>query len=436
MNCFEAGEAALRCYPLGMPMVTTQPIMRLSDRVNSLKPSATLAVGAKIRDLQARGVDIIGFGAGEPDFDTPQSIKQVAIDALLAGKTKYTATEGELGARQAIAAKLQRENGIECSANDIVISNGAKHSIYLALQCLLDPGKGQHVLLPSPAWVSYPAMIELAGGETVEIPASIDNDFKITPSMLERAIDQSGERAAAIIINTPNNPCGTMYSPDELRALGEVLAPHEHITIITDEIYEKLIYGEDAHFSLGLMPQLADRVITVNGLSKAYAMTGWRVGYACALAPGTGNGLAKAMATLQGQMTSNITSFIYPAIIEALTNCAESVERMRCTFAERATLIHRLLRSIPGVKCPQPTGAFYVFPDISAHFGTTSPGGRPIESALLFADALVEEAHVAVVPGEDFLGGGERHVRLSFACSTKNIEEGCRRIDQWVRSLK
>ena len=406
--------------------------MRLSDRVNSLKPSATLAVGAKIRELQSRGVDIIGFGAGEPDFDTPGSIKQAAIDALLAGKTKYTATEGELSARQAIAAKLKRENGIECSAADVVINAGAKHSIYLALQCLLDPGKGQQVLLPSPAWVSYPAMIELAGGETVEIPAPIDNDFKITPGTLQRAIDRSGERAAAIIINTPNNPCGTMYSPDELRALGEVLSEHEHITIITDEIYEKLIYGNDAHFSLGSMSQLADRVVTVNGLSKAYAMTGWRVGYACA----PGNGISKAMATLQGQMTSNITSFIYPAIIEALTNCSESVEEMRCAFAERAALIHRLLTAIPGIKCPQPTGAFYVFPDISAYFGKVSPGGKRITAALSFAGALLEEAHVAVVPGEDFGGGGQRHIRLSFACSTNNIEEGCRRIDQWVRSLK
>lgn len=401
--------------------------MKLSDRVNSLKPSATLAVDAKFKSLRSAGVDVIGFGAGEPDFDTPPNIKQAAIDALLAGKTKYAPTEGELAARTAIAQKLKRENGINCTANDIIISVGGKHSIYLALQCLLDPGKGQQVILLTPAWVSYRPMAELAGAEVVEVPGHAENDFKVTPEQLAKAITS---RTAAVIVNSPSNPCGTMYSPDELRALAQALQSHEHVTIITDEIYEKLIYGKVPHFSLASLPELADRVITVNGLSKAFAMTGWRIGYTCASAA-----FIKAMTKLQGQMTSNITSFCYPAIVEAITNSAASVEQMRCRFAQRAKLIHDQITRIPGVKCPRPTGAFYVFPDIGACFGKRSPGGKRVESALAFAEALLEEAKVAVVPGEDFGEIARSHVRLSFACSDQNIIEGCRRMDDWVRSL-
>jgi len=407
--------------------------MRLSDRVNSIKPSATLAVDAKVKALRAQGIDVIGFGAGEPDFDTPQPVKQAAIDALLGGKTKYTATEGDPASRAAIAAKLKRENGIDCdpSGADIIISDGAKHSIYLALQCLLDPGKHQQVIVPTPAWVSYRPMIELAGGEVVEVPGAIDRDFKITPRQLENAITS---QTAGIIINSPSNPCGTMYSPDELRALADLLAKHDQITIITDEIYEKLIYGDVKHFSLGSIPALAQRVVTINGMSKAYAMTGWRIGYTCAI--GDGRHLIKAMTKLQGQMTSNITSFNYPAIVEALAHCNQSVEKMRLKFAERAALIYERVAAMPGLVCPKPTGAFYVFPDISAHFGKTSPGQRKIDTALSFAESLLEDAKVAVVPGEDFGQCARNHVRLSFACSNENIIEGCRRIAQWLDQLR
>jgi aspartate aminotransferase len=435
--------------------------MQLSDRAKSVKPSATLAVDAKVKKLKSEGVDVIGFGAGEPDFDTPQNIKDVAIAALNAGKTKYAPTEGDPAARVAIAAKLKKENGIECTADDIIISNGGKHSLYLALQCLLDPGKGQKVILPTPAWVSYRPMAELAGGEVIEVPGAVENDFKITPRQLEQAITPD---ASVFIINSPSNPCGTMYTPEELRALADVLKKHEQITVITDEIYEKLIYGDAKHFSLGSIPELAHRVLTVNGMSKAYAMTGWRIGYACcpSLLPpgeesgvsarmvsdagsrtpspqpspkGRGGNLIKAMAKLQGQMTSNITTFSYPAIIEAINNSAEPVEQMRRRFAQRAILIHARISAMPGLRCPKPTGAFYVFPDISAHFGKTSPGGRQITSALTFAEALLEEAKVAVVPGEDFGEIARNHVRLSFACSEQNIEEGCRRIHEWLRQM-
>lgn len=409
--------------------------MQLSNRVNSIKPSSTLAVDSKVKALRAQGENVIGLGAGEPDCDTPPNIKQAAIDALNAGKTKYTATEGEPAARQAIAAKLKRDNNITCdpSGSEIIISDGAKHSVYLALQCLLDPGRNQQVILPTPAWVSYRPMIELAGGEVVELPGDISNDFKITPAQLAKAITP---RTAAVIINTPSNPCGTMYSPDELRGLADVLIRHDNITIITDEIYERLIYSEVKHFSLGSIPALAQRTITINGLSKAYAMTGWRIGYACC--PGEGSKIIKAMTKLQGQMTSNITSFAYPAIVEALGvgKSEQSVERMRQTFARRAELIYEKINAMPGINCARPTGAFYVFPDISAHFGKTSPSGKKIDSALAFAETLLDEAKVAVVPGEDFGACAKNHVRLSFACSEQNIIEGCQRIDHWLGQLQ
>ncbi len=415
-------------------MKVCHPPRRLSDRVRQLKPSATLAVTARVKQLKDQGVDVIGFGAGEPDFDTPAALKQAAVDALHAGHTHYMPVAGEPGARQAIAEKLSSENGIACTADDIVITVGAKHAVYLALQCLLDPGRGQTVLIPTPAWVSYRPMVELAGGDVVEVPGATDRDFKITEQQLEEAIT---DQTAAVIINSPSNPCGTMYAPQELRALAAVLEDHPRITIITDEIYEKLVYGEFEHFSLGSLESLADRVVTINGLSKAYAMTGWRIGYACAPSSGEAGDLplAKAMAKLQGQMTSNITSFCYAAVVEAIKNGAADVERMRGTFAERAALMHERLVAMPGMLCPRPTGAFYVFPDISAYFGKRTRDGRTIDSALSFTEGLLEEAKVAVVPGEDFGECARGHVRLSFACSNEDIKEGCRRMDGWLRSL-
>jgi len=413
-------------------METTNPTLHLSHRVQNLKPSATLAVSALVRRLRAEGRDVIGFGVGEPDFDTPDNIQQAAIDALRAGATRYMPVAGEPKARETIAEKLREENGIACSPDDIVITVGAKHALYLALQCLLDSGDDREVIVPTPAWVSYRPMVELAGGNVVEVPGALDNDYKITPAQLEAAITP---RTAVLMINSPSNPCGTMYGPDELRALADVLEPHGRITVLTDEIYEKIIYGEARHFSLGSIGAIADRVVTINGLSKAYAMTGWRIGYACAPASGDVS-LAKAMAKLQGQMTSNITSFCYAAIVEALTNSAASVEQMRCAFADRARLMYERVKALPGVRCPRPTGAFYVFPDISAHVGKQTPAGRAIDSSSAFAEALVEEAGVGVVPGAAFGDAGEGHVRLSFACSTEQIEEGCRRLDEWLGTLR
>ncbi|MHC4218185.1 MAG: pyridoxal phosphate-dependent aminotransferase [Planctomycetota bacterium] len=407
-------------------MKTTNAPQRLSQRVRNLKPSATFAVAALVRRLRDEGRDVIGFGTGEPDFDTPGNISEAAINSLRAGTTHYMPVAGEPLARQTIAEKLHRENGITCTPDDVVITVGGKHALYLVLHSLLDPGDEREVIVPTPAWVSYRPMVELAGGNVIEVPGALENDYKITPDQLERAITP---RTAALMINSPSNPCGTMYTPDELRGLIEVVEPHDRITILSDEIYEKLVYGEAQHFSPGSIPGVADRVVTINGLSKAYAMTGWRIGYACA------GSVAKAMIKLQGQMTSNITSFCYAAIVEALTNSDAPVEQMRRTFAERARLMHDRVQAMPGIRCPRPTGAFYVFPDVSAHIGKQSPKGRAIDSSSAFAEALVEEANVGVVPGAAFGGAGEGHVRLSFACSNDQIEEGCRRMDKWLRTL-
>jgi len=409
--------------------------MRLSQRVAQLKPSATLAVSARVRQLKAEGVDVIGFGTGEPDFDTPEHIKHAAIDSLLAGNTKYMPAAGEPKARQAIAEKLRRDNGIDCEPEHIIITTGGKHAVYQTMQCLIDPPSADEdapqVIVPTPAWLSYRPMVELAGGEVVEVPGSVENDFKITPEQLERAIT---EHTKAIILNSPSNPCGTMYAPDELKALANVLEAHPRITIIADEMYEKLIYGVDEHLSLGSLDSLADRVVTINGLSKAFAMTGWRIGYACA--PGDDGALIKAMSALQSQMTSNITSFNYAAIVEALEKGEDDIALMRDTFAKRAQLISELVERWPKVKCPKPTGAFYVFPDISACFGSVSPDGRTIENAQDFTAALLEEAKVAVVPGDDFGEIARNHIRLSFATSDEDIRTGCERIERWIQSLQ
>jgi aspartate aminotransferase len=415
----------------------------LSRRVTALKPSATLGVMGRAKALQRSGVDVLSFAAGEPDFDTPEVIKQAAIQALEAGQTKYAPTTGDPDTRKVIADKLTRENGLPgLTADHVTISAGGKHSLYLVAQCLLDPpvpgsSEAPEVLLPVPSWLSYAPIAQLAGGRVIALPTSPETAFKITPDQLRRAITP---RSRLLFLNSPSNPCGTMYSEAELRALAAVVAEAARSTapglvIVTDEIYEKIVYGGIPHFSIGSIPDVAERTVTVNGLSKAFSMTGWRVGYAAA-SGNFGLALAKGIDTLQGQMTSNICSFVYPAIRTALTGCAADVERMRQAFAARAQLIYKLAGQVPGLKCVQPTGAFYLFPDVSAHFGRTSAGGKPIRTALDFAEALLSEVHVAVVPGEDFGGWGARCVRLSFACSEEQIQKGIERIARFVQVLK
>lgn len=416
----------------------------ISRRVASLKPSITVAFTNRAKLLREEGVDVLAFAAGEPDFDTPAPIKQAAINALLAGQTKYMPTLGDTPTRAAIAEKLTRENGIpDLKPDHIAIGAGGKHVLFSALHCLFDPpdpGEAPwEMLLPAPAWVSYRPIAELAGGKVIELPTRPEDDFKISPEQLAEAITP---RSRVLVINSPSNPCGTMYTPDELKALAAVVADKAagaapNLVVLSDEIYEKIVYAGIDHFSIGSVASIADRTITINGLSKAYSMTGWRIGYA-AIPGDFGLNFIKALGTLQGQMTTNITSFNYPAIRCALTDplVAEQVERMRLAFASRAGRIKQRLDEIDGVRCPTPTGAFYAFPDISGLFGRITPEGRTIGCALDLCEALLAESKLAFVPGEDFGGCGGEHVRISFACSEAQIDAGMDRFAAFVRALE
>jgi aspartate aminotransferase len=412
--------------------------LSLSRRVAALKAPATLAITAKARTMARQGADIISFGLGEPDFDTPEPIRAAAIKALESGQTHYMPTLGDPETRSVIADKLTRENGIPgLTADHVAISTGAKQSLFLVAHCLLDEGGADEVLLPVPAWVSYAPIAELAGGRVVPLPTTMQSGFKITPDQLRAAITP---RSRMLILNTPSNPCGTMYTPDELRALARVVADAARATaprlaIVTDEIYEKIVYGGIEHFSIGSLPDVAERTVTINGLSKAFAMTGWRVGYAAA-GGDFGLRLIKGMDALQGQMTSCITSFLYPAIRVALKDCAEHSRRFRDEFAARARLIVQRAADIPGLNTPTPTGAFYLFPDVSAWFGHTSPGGTKLNSSIDVAAAILEDAHIAVVPGEEFGGVGTNHIRISFACSQELINRGMDRLAKFATGLK
>jgi aspartate aminotransferase len=411
----------------------------LSRRACGLKAPATLAMMARAKAMVREGLDVLNFGVGEPDFTTPPQVIAAAIKALQEGQTHYVPTLGDPETRSVIAAKLVRENGIAGLTGDhVAISTGGKHSLYLVAQSLLDPGgAADEVLLPVPAWVSYAPIAELSGGRVVELPTTPATEFKITPAQLRAAITP---RSRMLILNSPSNPCGTMYSPDELRALAAVVADAAssiapELVIVTDEIYEKIVFGGVSHFSIGSVPSVAARTVTINGMSKAFAMTGWRVGYAAA--PGEfGLRLIKAIDALQGQMTSCITSFVYPAIRVALTQTADDVERFRSAFERRAKLIYDRARVIPGVSCVRPTGAFYLFPDVASHFGRTTPGGVRIATSADFGTALLNEGLVATVPGGEFGGCGMNHIRVSFACSEEQIERGMDRLATFVSTLK
>jgi aspartate aminotransferase len=416
--------------------------MKVSQRTQNLKPSATLAVAAKADQLTKAGVDVIPFAAGEPDFDTPEPIKRAAIDALHRGMTKYCPVPGDAETRKVLADRMARENGIpDITADHIVISSGGKHSLYQLFQALIDPpesGEGHmEVVLPTPAWVSYRPQAELAGAKVVEVPTTPGHDFKMTPDQLRRAITA---RTRIVVLNSPSNPCGTMYTPDEIRALGAVVAEAARtiapdIVVISDELYEKLVFAGIPHFSIGSMPEIAERVITVNGLSKAYAMTGWRVGYFGG-SGAFGLAVANAVKKLQSQSTTSISSFILPAIRVAIRECDGEVEAMRQAFARRAEIAYGIVREWPGVVCPKPTGAFYLFPDVSGLFGKSTAKGAKVESAMAFAAALLEEEHVAVVPGEDFGAGGEKCVRITFALGEERLREGLRRMGRFIAGMR
>jgi aspartate aminotransferase len=423
---------------------TSAPIP-LSGRATALKAPATLAIMAKAKALARAGAPVISFGTGEPDFDTPERIRRAAAEALEAGQTHYMPTAGDPETRGVIAEKLVRENGLSGLTGDhVIISTGAKQSLYLAFHCLLDGGPPKagtpvldEVLLPVPAWVSYAPISLLAGGRVVELGTKAETGFKITPAQLKAAITP---RSRILLLNSPSNPCGTMYTPDELRAIASVVAEAAatiapNLVIVTDEIYEKIVYGGVPHFSIGSVPEVAERTVTINGMSKAFAMTGWRVGYAAAQGE-FGLRLVKAMDALQGQMTSCITSFLFPAVRVALRECAAETERFCERFSQRAELIYGRMRQVPGMPCPKPQGAFYLFPNVSAHFGKRTHGGAVIRTGLEFAEALLSEHHVAVVPGEEFGGVGRDHVRFSFACAEEQIEQGMTRVAHFVAGLR
>lgn len=408
----------------------------LSKRVSALKPSVTVAVSNRAKQMKGEGIDVLSFAAGEPDFDTPQRIKDAATAALEQGQTKYVPTLGDPRTRAVIAEKLTVENNIPgLSPEHVGISAGGKHCLYGLAQCLFDPPEpGQppmEAVLPTPAWVSYAPIVRLAGGEIREVRTTTDSGFKMSAAQLRDAIN---ERTRLVILNSPSNPCGTMYSEQELRELAAVVGEFPDVLVLTDEIYEKIVFAGIPHFSIGSVPEIAERVITVNGLSKAYAMTGWRAGYAAMPGP-FGAKLIKAMGTLQGQMTTNITSFVYPAIRVALTECADEVERMREAFGRRADLISRRLDELPALVTPKPEGAFYAFPDVSHYFGRQSPSGAVIDSSLALCETLLAEKQVAFVPGEDFGGCGPNHVRISFACSEEQIEAGMDRFAEFLNEL-
>ena len=393
--------------------------MKVSKRAQSVPPSATLAVDAKAKQLKAQGIDVIGFGAGEPDFDTPDYIKEAAIKAMKAGKTKYTPASGTIEIKKAIAEKLKRENGLNYTPEQVIVNIGAKHSIYEAMQAVLD--EGDEVILPTPFWVTYPECIQLAGAVTKVVQTDKNNQYKITPEQLKNAITK---KTALFVLNSPNNPGGFMYSPQEQAALAKVLEGTD-IMVLSDEIYERLVYGDNKFVSFASVSQDAfNRTLTVNGFSKAYSMTGWRLGYTAGPLD-----VIKAMDRLQSHMTSNPVTFTMDAAIASFNDADNFVEMMRKEFEKRGKYMAERLNAMKGVKCPEPTGAFYCFPDVSSHFGRTI-GNVKINGSMDFASALLEQANVAVVPGMPF--GCDANVRLSFATSMELIKKGLDRIEKWL----
>ena len=394
--------------------------MKISKRAQDVPASATIAVTSRAQELKSQGVDVVGFGAGAPDFDTPDYIKEAAIEALKAGMTKYTAASGIIELRKAIAKKLQEENGLQYAPEQVIVNIGGKHSVYEAMQAVLDPG--DEVILPTPYWVTYPETVKLAGAVPKIVETDKSTGYKITPAQLKEAITG---KTAMIVINSPNNPGGFTYTPQELKALAEVLEG-TNVYVLSDEIYEKLIYGDTEFVSFASLSDDAfDRTITLNGLSKAFSMTGWRLGYAAGPLE-----VIKAMGRLQSHMTSNPVTFAQYAAVEALEGPADkAIEAMRAEFERRGQYMTERLNAIDGVECAPATGAFYCFPDVSSHYGRNINGAK-MSGSMDFAKALLEQVNVALVPGLPF--GCDNNVRLSFACSLEQITKGLDRLKEWL----
>ena len=398
--------------------------MKIASRLADIKPSITLAVTARAARMRAEGVDVIGFGAGEPDFDTPAHIKDAAKRALDAGMTKYTEVAGTIALRKAIVKEMERAHGLSFAPDQVIVSVGAKHSLYNVFHAMLD--EGDEVIIPSPYWVSYPDIVKLAGGRPVIVEGRAENGFCVTADDVRRALTP---RTRAFVLNSPSNPTGGAYDLEQLHALREVLEDTDGVMVIADDIYRKLVYGDfEFHQIATLSRAMAERTVVVDGFSKTYAMTGWRLGYTCGP-----RSLISAMATLQGQSTSNPTSIAQAGAVAALEGPQEPVEQMRVEFDRRRAAMVARLCAIPGVGCYNPRGAFYAFPDVSAYLGRAPKDGVPIEDDVALCDYLLDVGRVAVVPGSGF--GAPGFVRLSYATSMENITRGLDRMAEALAAL-
>ncbi|MEW6727696.1 MAG: pyridoxal phosphate-dependent aminotransferase [Bacillota bacterium] len=397
--------------------------MPLSRRAQAISPSPTLTIDARAKEMAACGLDVINFGVGEPDFDTPEHIKEAAIEAIRRGATKYTPVAGTLALRKAVADKLLRDNGLAYEPSQIVVSVGAKHSLYNAIQVLCQ--EGDEVILPSPYWVSYLEQVKLAGATARFVFTGVENGFKMSPDDLKKAITP---RAKLLILNSPSNPTGAVYSREEMAALAEVVLDHPDLYVISDEIYEKLIYDGNAHVSFAaLSPEIKARTVVINGVSKAYAMTGWRIGYTASSIE-----LAEAMTGLQSHSTSNPSSIAQAAAVAALEGPEEPIRRMVSEFDRRRTYMLKRLEELPGIRYPRPGGAFYLFPSVAGLLGR-SYRGKEIRTASDLAVLLLEEARIAVVPGIAF--GDDTCLRFSYATAFERIVDGMNRFEELVRGL-
>jgi aspartate aminotransferase len=391
--------------------------MKISERARNTAPSPTLGITARARQMRAQGIDVISFGAGEPDFDTPEPIKQAAIAALAAGDTKYTPSSGTEALRVAICEKLRRDNGLSYQPNEVIVSVGAKHSLYNIMQAVLDPG--DEVIVPAPYWVSYPEQVKLAGGVPVIVSAPESDGFRVTAAAIRAALTP---RTRMLIVNSPSNPTGAAITEDELPRIA-ALAVERDLIVVSDEIYEKLTYDDRRHTSIASFgEEIKARTLTVNGFSKAYSMTGWRLGYMAG-----DKTVVAAMGRIQDQSTSNPTSFVQAGGVTALTGTQDAVERMRRAFEERRNVIVDRLNAISGIRCVKPDGAFYVFPNIAALFSAQTPNSDAL------AEHLLAEARIAVVPGSGF--GAPDYIRLSYATSMEQIQEGLNRLEAAAKSL-
>ncbi|HEY8351805.1 MAG TPA: pyridoxal phosphate-dependent aminotransferase [Sphingomonadales bacterium] len=397
----------------------------ISDALSRIKPSPTVALTGKVAELKAQGRDIIGLGAGEPDFDTPDHVKEAAIAAIRKGDTKYTAVDGTPAVKDAVIEKFRRDNGLEYKRDQVTVNSGGKHTIYNAMVATLNPG--DEVVIPTPYWVSYPDIVLLCGATPVFVPTSVETGFKITPEALDRAITP---HTKWVIINSPANPSGAAYTRDELKAITDVLLKHPHVWIMADDIYEHILYDGMEFFTVAQVePKLYDRTLTVNGVAKAYAMTGWRIGFA-----GGPKELIKAIGTVQSQSTSNPCSISQAASVAALTGPQDFLKERAAAFQKRRDLVVSMINQAPGLHCPRPEGAFYVYPSCAGVIGKRTPKGDVINSDLDFVTYLLDSEGVAVVHGEAF--GLSPHFRISYATSEEELIRACERIQKACAELR